>query len=479
MHTLRITFLGLIMVAMVQVGCLATAGEQTAVQSPVPPTKVAPSATPEAVGLTPTPVALTATVAVAASTPPPPAEWPAYLTIELVTDGFTAPLALAAPDDETGRLFIADQVGQIYIVLADGTRLEDPLLDLSAQLVELRNGYDERGLLGLALHPDFSENGRFYVYYSASLPLEKQGSLDHTSHISEFTISETDINSADPASERLILQIDQPYYSHNGGQLAFGPDGYLYVGVGDGGYTDTVANSHLPLGHSQDKETLLGTVLRLDVDQEEKIAAAGNPFLGSDGRDEIFALGLRNPYRFSFDAAGDNQLFLGDVGHDSREEINLITKGANYGWPLQEGSGCFDFELEIADETLCNSPNEAEEAFIPPVYEYDHENGRSVIGGYVYRGTTIPELYGAYLFADWVTNRGKDYTLLIGDAAEAASGQWEVSEIALQTASSALPTRFYTLGFGQDANHELYLLATSGWTPSGTSGRVYRIISAP
>lgn len=240
---------------------------------------------------------------------------PERVGLELVAGGFTMPVALASPADGTGRLFVADLPGVIQVIDAGGLLLDEPFLDITDRVVGLRPGYDERGLLGLAFHPEFAENGRFFVYYSAPLRAGAPRGWDHTSRISEFAVSAGDENQADPGSERVILEVDQPQSNHNGGSIAFGPDGYLYIPLGDGGGARDVGPGRPPGGNGQDVETLLGKILRIDIDGPEPYRIpADNPLVGKPGRDEIYAYGLRNPWRMTFDSGGEHRLFAADAG---------------------------------------------------------------------------------------------------------------------------------------------------------------------
>lgn len=275
-----------------------------------------------------------------------------------------------------GRYFVAQQDGRIQII-ADGELLPEPFLDINEQLA---TDGSERGLLGLAFHPEYAQNGYFYVVYT---------NVAGDTEISRFSRSEDDPNRADPESGRLILFIEQPYGNHNGGQLLFGPDGYLYIGLGDGGAVGD------PYDNAQDVGTLLGTILRLDVDGAEPYAIPeDNPFVTRRGaRGEVWAYGLRNPYAFSFDAE-THDLYIGDVGQEGPEEINFQpaegTAGVNYGWPYREGSGCYEVES-------CRS-----QGLQLPIFEYGHgAEGCAVIGGQVYRGEMFPEWRGNYFYSDF------------------------------------------------------------------------------
>jgi glucose/arabinose dehydrogenase len=413
------------------------------------------------------------------SSPGDPASQP-RLGLELVAQGFTSPVALASPRDDTGRLFIADQVGTIWVLSADGERSAEPFLDLRDRMVGLNITYDERGLLGLALHPDFAENGRFFVYYSAPLRGDAPSDWDHTSHLSEFSLSEVGADRADPESERILLQVDQPQSNHNGGQIAFGPDGYLYVPLGDGGGANDTGLGHPPQGNGQDRTTLLGSILRLDVDGAEPYGVpADNPFSGDQGREEIYAYGLRNPFRISFDAGGDGQLFAGDVGQNLWEEVDIVSKGSNYGWHIREGFHCFDPEQPGEPAGQCPDTGPYGEPLVDPILEYSHSLGISVIGGYVYRGSALPELQGHYIFGDWsttfVNGDGK-----ILDAVPPASpdSQWEFRPFTIATSDNGQVDDF-VLSFGEDTDGELYVL-TTGWPgPVRDTGKVYKLVPAP
>jgi glucose/arabinose dehydrogenase len=378
-------------------------------------------------------------------------------TIDFVTiaDGLTSPVAMAHSNDNSGRLFVADQTGKIYVI-KDDELLNEPFLDITDKVVDLDTVYDERGLLGITFHPDFDENGRFFVYYSS----EKNGeNINHESILSEFKVSIEDPNIADPDSERKILRIDQPEANHNGGQLAFGKDGYLYVGLGDGGGAGDV---HGNIGNGQDINTILGSIIRLDVDGDEPyVIPSDNPFVGTEGIDEIFAWGFRNPWKFSFDSESD-ELFVADVGQDNWEEIDIVEKGINYGWRIMEANNPYDIDLadilNIDIETLGK-----------PIYEYNHDVGKSITGGYVYRGTESEEMFGKYIFADWSTSfvraDGKIYYI------EESNGIWERYELVPSDAFNR-----FILSLGEDENGELYLLSKTTLGPSGNSGDVRKII---
>lgn len=350
------------------------------------------------------------------------------LAAVVVAEGLESPLFVTAPAGDD-RLFIVERPGRIRI-LRSGRLLDTPFLDI----VDRVSTGGERGLLGLAFHPDYAVNGHFYVNYS---------DRDGNTRVERFSAS-VDPDRADPASATLVLAIDQPYANHNGGMIAFGPDGMLFIGMGDGG------SANDPHGNGQDRTTLLGAMLRLDVDGGDPYAVpADNPFVGQAGaRGEIWALGLRNPWRFSFDRSG-TRLYIADVGQNAWEEIDVVDAsqaGLNFGWNVMEGTHCFGAgNCDRGGLTL-------------PAVEYGHDQGCSVIGGYVYRGSALPNLAGHYFYSDWCRGWLRSFRV---DGAGTVSDhtEWPVGDIG------------NPLGFGEDAAGELYI--------ASQNGRVYRLERAP
>lgn len=316
----------------------------------------------------------------------------------LVTHRFSQPVFVAPSPDQSDRLFVLEQPGRILIIKGN-TVLPTPFLDISEKL----STGGERGLLGLAFHPEFSSNGRFFVNYTRA--------EDRATVIAEYSVS-SNSNQAAP-KESVLLVIPQPYGNHNGGMIAFGPDRYLYIGMGDGG------SGGDPENYAQNRHELLGKFLRIDVDQPPYGIPPDNPLVSSPDRREIFAWGLRNPWRFSFDReTGD--LWAGDVGQNEWEEIDIIQKGKNYGWRRLEGAHCFN------PETHCRES----QTFVDPVTEYAHASGRcSVTGGYVYRGRNLPDLVGTYIFGDfcsgeiWGYREGRTRILLTTDLQISSFGE--------------------------------------------------------
>ena len=309
------------------------------------------------------------------------------VTIERVTGGLRQPVHITHAGDRSGRLFIVEQPGVIRIL--QGRRLlPQPFLDIRDRV----SAGGEMGLLSVAFHPQYRQNGRLFVNYTRRIGLGRY------TIVAEYR--RHGHNQADKRSERVLMRIKQPYSNHNGGQLAFGPDGYLYIGMGDGG----AAND--PHGHGQNRATLLGALLRIDINRGSRnrryAIPRDNPYRRHAGhRPEIWAYGLRNPWRFSFDSA-TGQLYLADVGQDAEEEINIIRKGGNYGWNIMEGKRCTpDVNADCRQTGL-----------LRPIHSYTHDIGRSITGGFVYRGRAIPALVGTYLYADYVSGRlmGLRYT---------------------------------------------------------------------
>ncbi|WP_135363219.1 PQQ-dependent sugar dehydrogenase [Halosimplex halophilum] len=405
---------------------------------------------------------------------------------ERVASGFTSPLALAIP--ERGRRFVVDQAGQIYLQ-EDGSLREEPFLDVSDRMVDV-SGYSEQGLLGAAFHPDFSDNGRFFVRYSAPPRGWVPDDYSHTFVLSEFR-ADPGAATADPDSERVVMEIAQPQSNHNAGAVAFGPDGYLYVATGDGGQANDQGVGHVDDwydavdgGNGQDiTENLLGSMLRIDVDGEGSTAgtatgsgngSAGsdgparnyavpddNPLVGGEGLDEQWAWGFRNPWRFSFGPEG--RLLVGDVGQGAWEEVSVVERGGNYGWNVREGTDCFR-----ADD--CPSESPRGRPLRDPVIEYPHGgaavSGIAVIGGYLYGGDAMPDLQGRYLFADWRAG-GRLFA-----AREVDEGLWPTTTVSIDADEQFGPM---VLSFGRNPDGELFVCTTAQGQVTGESGAVFRL----
>lgn len=431
----------------------------------------------------------------------------AGVTLELVAQGLTSPVHLVSAQDGTGRLFIVDLIGVVRVLMPDGSLLSQPFLDIRDQMVPINPGYDERGLLGLAFHPNFAQNGRVFVHYSAPLRPDAPRGWDHTGQIVEFTVSADNPNVVDHNSQRLILTVDQPQSNHNGGMLAFGPDGYLYIALGDGGGANDTGVGHAQIGNGQDTTTLLGKILRIDVDRPSVAADSGavadagpygipsdNPFVDGGGRSEIYAWGFRNPFRFSFDRGGERHLYVADVGQSLLEEINIVTGPGNYGWPIKEGSLWFD--RTDARRVVLSGPIEGPmgEPLAEPIIVYTHPGvalqglstvadggtgatfasnltGIAIVGGYVYRGNAIADLQGKYVFGDWSRSfRSALGQLFVATPPSGADESWTTERI--------MDLNEYVLGFGEDEDGEIYVLTTQRVGPSGTTGKVYKIVAS-
>jgi len=405
--------------------------------------------------------------------------------LKLLAEGFTSPTALMTLDDGSGRLLVADQIGVIYVLAKDGAKAEQPFFDARSRLTKLKDAFDERGLLGLALHPRFKENRKIYVTYSAPLRSGAPADWDDTLRVSEFKVTENDPARVDPGSERVLLEIDKPYFNHNGGCIAFGPEGHLYISVGDGGNANDEGKGHSPQGNGQDTAVLLGKILRIDVDKGNPYAIpADNPFAdGKKGRPEIYAYGIRNAWRISFDRGGSHELFAGDVGQTMYEELDIIVKGGNYGWNLREGFHCFNLKDPLHPQEDCPKVGAAGEPLLDPAFEYKNINGNrrdpeargiSITGGYVYRGKALPQLEGKYVFGDWSRNFVvPDGVMLVASRpASPAEKGWTLKALEL---ASPQKIGAFIVAFGQDAEGELFVLTNGRNMITGTTGKVYKL----
>lgn len=417
---------------------------------------------------------------------------PPTVGLRLVAEGLTAPVTMVRSADRSGRLFVLDQSGLIRVIHRNGPLDPEPFLDVRDRLVTLRPGFDERGLLGLAFHPRYAQNGRFYVYYNRPLRAGGPTGFDSTVTVSEFRVSRTDPDRADPASERILLQVDKPQFNHNAGTLLFGPrDGYLYIALGDGGGANDAGLGHLDDwyadnagGNAQNTTTLLGKILRVDVDRGRPYGIPrGNPFAGrhgGDGRDEIYAYGFRNPYRMSFDTSGGGQrLIVGDVGQNLWEEVNVVIRGGNYGWNVREGAHCFDAENPTVPPASCPTVGPDRRRLIDPVIEYRNAAqpggvGLALIGGHVYRGHGLRGFRGSYIFGDWSRGFGSaDGSLFV--AAPRRFGPWPRQDLRVSGTQNGR-IGHNVLGFGVDHRDELYVLTSDTTGPSGTTGKVFQLV---
>jgi len=410
---------------------------------------------------------------------------PVSVDLDLVASGLTAPVVATHAGDGSGRLFVVDQAGVVRIIDAAGNLLPEPFLDVTSIIVAVNPNFDERGLLGLAFHPNYANNGRFFVRYSVprdggpNEPCTPGPRGCHTSVLAEFHVSD-DPNVADFSSLRELLRIDQPEFNHNSGHVAFGPDGMLYVSFGDGGGANDDLDEpdlpHGPLGNGQNPSTLLGAILRIDVDSPPDPGKAyhvpdDNPFLNmAEVQPEIFAYGFRNPYRFSFHP-DTGALIVADVGQALFEEIDIVEPGSNHGWAVREGFECFDpFDPSVPPATCSDVGPVLGDPLIDPVAAYDHGDGTAIVGGFVYTANPASPMHGMYLFADWSLGfspaAGRLFLL------DALDGTGTIAELMPSTG----PLERYVLGIGQDDQGNLYALLSSSLGPVGTTGQVYRLV---
>ncbi|XP_030069523.1 HHIP-like protein 1 isoform X2 [Microcaecilia unicolor] len=385
-----------------------------------------------------------------------------------VANGLQNPVAMVHANDGTHRFFVAEQVGLVWAYLPNRARLERPFLNISDVVLTSPWEGDERGFLGIVFHPKFKHNGKLYVYYSV------EDGFDEKIRISEFKISSVDMNVVDHASERIVMEIDEPASNHNGGELLFGDDGYLYIFTGDGGMAGDPFGK---FGNAQNMSTLLGKVLRIDVDNNNHgplyRIPPDNPFVSNPkARPEIYAYGVRNMWRCSFDRGdpytkeGRGRLFCGDVGQNKFEEVDIVERGKNYGWRAREGFSCYDKKL-CANSSLDD---------VLPIFAYPHKMGKSVTGGYVYRGCESPNLNGLYIFGDFMSGR------LMSLEENRKTGEWEYNEICMGTGQTCVFPGLinnyyqYIISFAEDEAGELYFMSTGIATATSPTGVVYKIV---
>ncbi len=416
---------------------------------------------------------------------------PVRVALETVASGLTSPVLLVSDANDPNRHYAVEQTGPIYVIDSNGLA-EEPFLDVSGLLVSLNANYDERGLLGLAFHPGYADAsspgyGLLYTYTSepvdgpADFTLEMPAGeeMNHQSVIREWIWADANLP-VDPEASREVVRLDQPQSNHNAGQMTFGPDGYLYVALGDGGGANDTGPGHGAEGNGQNLNTIHGSIIRIDPiapdltpDSNDGPSGNGayrvpadNPFVGVEGLDEIYAYGFRNPYRFSFDQQS-GALIVADVGQNRIEEVDLVERGGNYGWNIKEGSYLFDPNTGEIGPSV-GGPN-----LIDPVAEYDHDEGIAVVGGYVYYGTEIPELWGRYVFGDF------------SQSSDSANGRLFVADLFTGEIQELLvgplgdPLGRSMKGFGQGTDGEIYVLASDEHGPSGDSGVVLKLTAAP
>ncbi len=407
------------------------------------------------------------------------------------SEGFTAPTTLVELPDGSGRMLLADQAGTVHVVDKDGKVRAELFLDVKSKLTKLNEGFDERGLLGLALHPKFNDNGKFYVFVSVPKNDSTPAEWDSRSRVSEF---KADPKKAvtDLASERVLLEWDKPFFNHNGGCLVFGPDGFLYIAVGDGGNADDAKLRYKPeIGNGQNTDIFLGKILRIDVDKPAAGKPYGvpsdNPFVKGGGLPEIYAYGLRNPWRISFDRGGTHQLFAADIGQTVQEEVDIIEKGGNYGWFIREGFTDFNPKDARTPKESTTKVGFKGEPLKDPVITYKNSNryprdpeayGISITGGYVYRGKALPALQGKYVFADWTGNVAmRGGVMLVATPSKDSAIPWKVEKLALEGNPTGKLKGNIT-AFGEDNSGELYVLVNDKGGlegPAGTTGKIFKL----
>ena len=415
--------------------------------------------------------------------------------LELVADGFATPLSGTSAPGNDDQLFIVDQIGTITALDVkpagdDGASDRAVFLDVGAAGLDLLvplpldDGFDERGLLGLAFDPGYAGNGLLYTYTSEPLgPTPDFTTLDDAderdedaslSVIREWRVEQPALGgTVNPESSRVLLRIEQPQQNHNGGSIVFGTDSMLYIALGDGGSRDDQGAGHAAVGNGQDLNpgNLLGKILRIDPHGDNGIngqygVPGDNPFVNEPGAAEIFAYGFRNPFRISFDRdTGD--LFAGDVGQRDIEEVDVVVSGGNYGWPVKEGTFLFDANGRAPGSATTNSPGVPAE-MIDPVAQYDHDEGTSIIGGFVYRGDELTDLVGTYVFGDLTLD--SDFPLGRLFSLEPDGLLREIIPV------NNSETRMYITGFGQDADGELYVMGLRSSETAGTTGQVFRLV---
>jgi glucose/arabinose dehydrogenase len=416
-----------------------------------------------------------AALAVASS----PADAQVKVKLEPFVTGVNAPLAMVQPNGDD-RKFVIEQFGRVRIVHADGKLQAEPFLDIRNLIPALWSDFDERGLLGIAFHPNFKDNGRFFISYAAHLnfqgDLGKEFWWDHTNVVAEYKVSADDPDVADPNSGRIISSIDWPQFNHNGHWIGFGKDGMLYISTGDGGYANDWGIGHnVTEGNGQDMTSLNGKILRVNVDGKHPYEVpSDNPFVGNNNvAPEIWAYGLRNPWRCSFDMeTGD--LFCGDVQQNSYEEVDIVAKGNNMGWRKTEATHCFDYTKPDDHPATCDWTG-----ITKPILEYNNCTakpngckGISVTGGYVYRGGHAA-WNGKYIFGDW----SKSFAEMNGQIFVGTKGSsgWSMEVAEVTNMSGKTP---YVLAFAQDAAGEVYALTSITTGPVGSLDTIYKIVPA-
>jgi glucose/arabinose dehydrogenase len=417
------------------------------------------------------------------------------LELQKLAEGLTAPIDLADPNDGSGRLFVVEQQGVVSILDNAGALSDQPLLDLRSHLLELEEGFEERGLLGFALHPDFNQNGRLYVSYAAPLRDSAPSGWNYTRRISELTLA-PGAERVELGTERVLIELDWPSRKHNGGGLAFGPDGFLYIGLGDGGGAHGVGKEVLwsafdvPKDQlywdrlAQDTTSLFGSILRIDVDGgfPSYGIPASNPFVGKAGRDEIYAFGFRNPYRLSFDSLGTGDFLVTAIAETLWEAIYLVSSPGNFGWPIREGTRCVDRASPRKPPSDCPRHGPNGSLIQQPIVEYPNMQvmhpdteieatgvGTAVVGGRIYRGKALPDLEGKLIFGDWsAAFERPSGQLFLATPPDRWRDLWSFEKL------KELDTRIISLA--EDADGEVYILTNDQLGPFGDTGQIFKLV---
>jgi glucose/arabinose dehydrogenase len=429
------------------------------------------------------------------------------VTLQPVASGLVSPVDVQSTPDNTGRLVVTDQAGKVQIV--QGGVVQSTVIDLSGRLPPVANNgaYDERGMLGFVYDPDFNNAAspgfhKVYTYTSepfvagtADFTTPATKAMDHQNVVAQWTMSAANPDQVDLTTRRELLRVDSPYFNHDGGPIKFGPDKNLYISIGDGGGSNDNGDGHTPtanpqypsqnLGNAQDPTKALGKILRIDVRGSNSANGKygipiDNPFVNATAPGtvkEVYAYGLRNVFRFSFDKAGTHDLIAGDVGQNNVEEVDKITKGGNYGWHIKEGTLAFDAVSGNTSTTLTGlpttvtDPNGNSIPLTDPLAEYDHTQGIAIIGGFVYRGSLMPLLQGKYIFGDFGSFGPPAGKLFYADL---TTGVIREFSNGLKLLSGQ-----FVKGMGEDANGEVYLTTSTVLGPTGTSGAVFEIVPEP
>ena len=419
------------------------------------------------------------------------------IQFRLFTENLTSPLEIISPSDKSGRLFVAEQQGIVNIIDSKGN-LIDKLLDIKSRMISLDQGFEERGLLGFALHPEFLINGKLYITYSAPLRERAPKKWNYTRRISELTLSYQNKSKVDLDTERVLIEIDWPTRKHNGGGLAFGPDGYLYIGLGDGGGAHGMGEKviwsafDVPKEQlywdkfAQDIKSLFGSILRIDPDSgfPGYGIPKSNPFVGKIGRDEIYAWGFRNPYRIAFDKNMSGEFLVSATGETLWESIFLVNQAANFGWPIREGSRCIDRTSPRNPPKTCPNKGPNDYRIYKPIIEYQNMQvmhpktiidedkkgvGTAVVGGRFYRGDYFPEFQGKIIFADWSSNfKVPSGQIFIASPPKKWGDPWSFKRI------GELNSRIISVG--EDNSGEIYILTNDNFGPYGKTGKIFKMM---